>query len=104
MEMVAEEKFARRILVALVVLFGLWVARDYVQLLAFSATGLREVTPRDSVADYEPAAFGSSRDLVVGQTVLAVGNPLGLSRTLTQGLVSALQRRLPICNGRGCAA
>lgn len=199
--MVAEQKFARRILVALVVLFGLWVARGYVQLLVFSATGPREVTPRGSVADYEqtaiaifqnvapsvvfvtavertprfigphdlvgvrevgtgtgfvwdaaghivtndhvvrgaeqivvrfgserqlpavvvgrapeyelavlrvrgrdrtyrPVTLGSSRDLAVGQEVFAIGNPFGLSRTLTQGLVSALQRRLPTSHGR----
>ncbi|WPR00585.1 trypsin-like peptidase domain-containing protein, partial [Treponema pallidum] len=40
--------------------------------------------------------FGSSRNLDVGQKVLAIGNPFGLARTLTVGVVSALAR--PIQN------
>ena len=38
------------------------------------------------------ATFGSSSDLVVGQSVLAIGNPLGIVRTVTEGIVSALHR------------
>jgi 2-alkenal reductase len=36
----------------------------------------------------------------VGQSVLAIGNPFGLSRTLTTGVISALDRRLPTATGR----
>jgi S1-C subfamily serine protease len=39
-------------------------------------------------------ALGSSRDLVVGQRVIALGNPFGLERTLTVGVVSSLRRPL----------
>jgi len=42
-----------------------------------------------------PIPVGSSDDLRIGQTVLAIGNPFGLQRTLTQGIVSALDRALP---------
>jgi 2-alkenal reductase len=43
---------------------------------------------------------GASADLQVGQSVLAIGNPFGLSRTLTTGIISALDRRLPTATGR----
>ncbi|KPF97349.1 2-alkenal reductase [Rhodopseudomonas sp. AAP120] len=42
-----------------------------------------------------PIAIGSSSDLQVGQAAFAIGNPYGLEQTLTTGIVSALQRRLP---------
>jgi 2-alkenal reductase len=45
--------------------------------------------------DLRPIPLGSSRELKIGQTVYAIGNPFGLSRTLTQGIVSALDRHLP---------
>ena len=41
-----------------------------------------------------PIELGSSDDLKVGQKVLAIGNPFGLERTLTTGIISSLARSL----------
>jgi len=47
-----------------------------------------------------PLPLGTSRDLVVGQKVYAIGNPFGLDQTLTTGIVSALNREIESDNQR----
>lgn len=42
-----------------------------------------------------PIAVGRSDNLQVGQAVFAIGNPYGLNQTMTSGIISALNRRLP---------
>jgi S1-C subfamily serine protease len=44
--------------------------------------------------------LGDSDKLSVGQKVLAIGNPFGLDRTLTTGIISGLQRPIRARNGR----
>ncbi len=51
----------------------------------------------------KPIPVGTSRDLRIGQTVFAIGNPFGLSRTLTTGIVSSLDRHLPTSEYREIA-
>jgi 2-alkenal reductase len=48
----------------------------------------------------QPIAIGTSADLRVGQRAYAIGNPFGLDQTLTEGIISALNRRLPTETGR----
>jgi 2-alkenal reductase len=50
-----------------------------------------------------PVAVGTSRDLKVGQSAFAIGNPFGLDQSLTSGIISALKRRLPTSGGREVA-
>jgi S1-C subfamily serine protease len=45
--------------------------------------------------DLYPVTFGDSTRLRVGQKVFAIGNPFGLERTLTTGIISSLNRSLP---------
>ena len=46
-----------------------------------------------------PLALGDSSAVEVGEPVVAIGNPFGLSRTLTTGVISALQREITAPNG-----
>jgi S1-C subfamily serine protease len=58
---------------------------------------IRVDAPSESL---QPAVFGMSHDLRVGQRVFAIGNPFGLERTLTTGIISSLNRSLPTKTGR----
>jgi S1-C subfamily serine protease len=46
-----------------------------------------------------PLTLGDSSTVEVGEPVVAIGNPFGLSRTLTTGVISALQREITAPNG-----
>lgn len=46
-----------------------------------------------------PIAMGDSSDVEVGQWVLAAGNPLGFSNTVSVGVVSSLKRNVPVGAG-----
>ena len=48
-----------------------------------------------AASELHPLPLGDSNALQVGQTVIAIGNPFGLSSTMTSGIISALDRALP---------
>jgi len=58
---------------------------------------LLKVEPQS--VDLHPLKLGNSDSVVVGDPVLAIGNPFNLARTLTTGVVSALQREIQAPNG-----
>ncbi len=66
------------------------------------------VIKADGVSGLVPATLGSSTDLHVGDTVLAIGSPLGLEGSVSSGIVSALHRTVDLGgssgNGPGAAA
>jgi len=49
--------------------------------------------------EFHPLTLGRSSELEVGDPVVAIGNPFGLDRTVTSGIVSALQRNIQAPNG-----
>ena len=62
-------------------------APDDLAVIRIQATGLR------------PATFANSSNLQVGDIVLAIGNPLGLQSTVSEGIVSAMRTAIPEGNG-----
>ena len=56
-----------------------------------------QIDPKDH--ELTPLELGSTEGIKVGDPVVAIGNPFGLDRTLTTGVVSALARRIEGLNG-----
>jgi serine protease Do len=56
----------------------------------------------ESRAPLPTVKVGTARDLMPGETVIAIGNPFGLSHTVSTGVVSALHRVVPISKDRTC--
>ena len=58
---------------------------------------LLKVDPKD--LDLQPLELGDSKSIQVGDPTIAIGNPFGFDRTLTTGVVSALQREIRAPDG-----
>jgi len=52
----------------------------------------------DADVEFQPAEFADSDELNVGDTTIAIGAPLGLSNTVTSGVVSALNRSITVAS------
>ena len=84
-------------------------AREARLTLADGRSGSASVVGRDALSDLAivrttlselvPAQLGNAEGLRVGQLVVAIGDPLGLTGSVTAGVVSALNRVLPVRDG-----
>ena len=58
-----------------------------------------KIDPSDVSGELTPIPLGDSSKAQVGDSVIAIGNPFGYSRTVTTGIVSGLQREIQAPNG-----
>jgi S1-C subfamily serine protease len=58
-----------------------------------------KVNPDDVKGGIKPVPLGDSSKAQVGDPVVAIGNPFGYTRTVTEGIVSGLQRQITAPNG-----
>ncbi|HLQ37660.1 MAG TPA: trypsin-like peptidase domain-containing protein [Planctomycetota bacterium] len=54
---------------------------------------------RGNAADLQPIELGTSKDLQIGQTAIAIGAPFGFDQSMTTGIVSALNRTIETKEG-----
>jgi S1-C subfamily serine protease len=62
---------------------------------------LQLIAPQDVLRELKPVKLGNSSNLLVGMKCYAIGNPFGLDHSLSQGLVSGLNRSLSVGVGLG---
>jgi S1-C subfamily serine protease len=62
------------------------------------STDLAVLKVEAGAADLRPIPLGDSRTVKVGDPAIAIGNPFGLDRTVTTGIVSAVQREISAPN------
>jgi putative serine protease PepD len=67
-------------------------------------TDLAVIKADDGASGRPVIPIGTSSDLQVGQPVVALGAPLGLTSTVTAGIISALDRHVPVPSSNGSTA
>ncbi len=78
----------------------LWDGRDFPAELIGADPWTDLAVLRVPGTDLPVAELGRTADIQVGQPVIAIGNPFGLGFTVTTGVVSALQRTIPVDENR----
>jgi len=74
---------------------GYWADAEVVATDPQADLAVIKVTPPEGV-EWKPLPRAEAGTLRVGYTVIAIGNPFGLAGTMTTGIVSALERSLPV--------
>ena len=79
------------------------IARDIYSNIAVLKISQNASQPQQQqqLSSLKPLVLGNSSKLDVGDTVIAIGNPFGLSDTMTTGIVSGIGRSLPASAGGG---
>jgi S1-C subfamily serine protease len=79
------------------------IARDIYSDIAVLKISQNTSQPQQQqlLSSLKPLVLGNSSKLDVGDTVIAIGNPFGLSDTMTTGIVSGIGRSLPTSAGGG---
>ena len=73
--------------------------REYdAQVIAIDPVRDLAVLKIDADRPLQPLRLGRSADLMIGETVIAIGNPLGYQHTVTAGVVSAVDRTIDLQN------
>lgn len=67
-------------------------------IVGVDATNDLAVVKIESAASFTPIEFADSNSVNVGDSVVAIGAPLGLSNTVTNGIVSALNRTIQVAS------
>jgi len=69
------------------------------QIIAFDTNRDLAILKITADAPLPVIKMGRSHDLLIGETVIAIGNPVGLQNTVTAGVISAVDRTLDFPNG-----